>query len=211
LLGARPWFGDSQPPPAIALLPHTNYADFLASDQGVFRVAPQHYLVDPPEWAAASVNPGWAASMNLQLITGFDAFNFRHYQRYMDLLQANALQESDARVWTELIYVERADLLDGLNVKYVLTFCKPEQGPPAAASFPDEPILVVHHGIVNRVPAALLARGVGHQCFGGHYCDRARRLRTRKAAVWTHTKRLVCGNMNAQARSRRGGMPRFAN
>ena len=33
------------------------------------------------------INYGWAGPLNLQLITGFDTYNFRHYESYFDLLE----------------------------------------------------------------------------------------------------------------------------
>ncbi len=42
--------------------------DFLARDEDLFRVAPL---------GRATVNYGWSASMDLQLVTGYDPFNYR--------------------------------------------------------------------------------------------------------------------------------------
>lgn len=111
LLGVRPWFEGVEPLAGIDPLPEADYLKALAPGESPFRVAP---VMRP------TINYGWAASRELQLITGFDAYNFRHYQTYMDLLRAGRPLGAVPRVWTDVLSLARPDLLDGLNVKYVV-------------------------------------------------------------------------------------------
>jgi hypothetical protein len=98
--------------PHQQVLPVTAYQRFLASDSTVFRVA----TLNRP-----TVNYGWAASMNLQIIGGYDPYNFSHYQEYFDLLQWGAIRSKEASMWTDLVRISRTDLLDALNVKYLVS------------------------------------------------------------------------------------------
>jgi hypothetical protein len=99
--------------PHQRVLPTTAYQEFLSSDTTIFRVAT---LYRP------TVNYGWAASMGLQMIGGYDPFNFNHYQAYFDLLKRGTIRpQASARVWTDLTRISRGDLLDALNVKYLIS------------------------------------------------------------------------------------------
>ncbi len=122
-------------------LPKTAYERFLAEEATVFRVAPiSRYIV----------NYGWAAPMDLQLITGYDPFNLKHYQAYFDLLKWGATRPKEARVWTDLTRISRPDLLDALNVKYLIS---PARLVRAGARFKelmhwkDEPVFVFYVGV----------------------------------------------------------------
>jgi hypothetical protein len=67
------------------------------------------------------VNYGWAASMDLQMISGYDPYNFSHYQAYSDLLEWGEIRAREAHTWTDLTRLSRGDLLDALNVKYLIS------------------------------------------------------------------------------------------
>jgi hypothetical protein len=63
---------------------------------------------------------GSAPALGLQLVTGYDPFNLRHYQRYVDLLQFNEVREPRAAVWTDIDDLRRFDMLAALNVLYIV-------------------------------------------------------------------------------------------
>jgi hypothetical protein len=94
------------------VLPTTDYQKFLASDDTIFRIATRH---------RATVNYGWAASMDLQMISGCDPYNFSHYQAYCDLLEWGEIRPREAHAWIDLTRLSRGDLLDALNVKYLIS------------------------------------------------------------------------------------------
>ena len=79
--------------PECEVLPETSYAAFFAKDRGVFRIAPV---------GRSTINEGWAAPMNLQLVTGYDSYNLRHYQTYFDLLQGKPTSTTRPQVRTDL-------------------------------------------------------------------------------------------------------------
>lgn len=127
--------------PQVMAVPQTRYQEYISSDRSVFRIAPL---------SRATINYGWAAPMGLELVTGFDAYNLNHYQHYFDLLQYGEVQPPRARVWTDLNTVERWDLLDALNVKYLVT-PEPIYPPPAqyemVVRFEDEPTFAFYEGM----------------------------------------------------------------
>ena len=121
--------------------PATDYGRFLAADRTLFRIAPV---------GRYTVSYGWAAAMKLQLISGYEPFNLRHYQQYFGMMQSGRERREDATVWTDLIRVARWDLLDALNVKYLLAPF-PLQLPPdrfePVGSFRDQPVFVFYQGV----------------------------------------------------------------
>jgi hypothetical protein len=94
------------------VLPMTDYQGFFASDNTTFRVATIR---------RSAVNYGWAAALDLQMITGYDAYNFSHYQAYFDILEYGKMGREEAHTWTDLMKLSRTDLLDALNVKYLVS------------------------------------------------------------------------------------------
>ncbi len=121
--------------------PSTPSARLLARDPSLFRVAPVGRF---------TLAYGSAASHGLQLITGYEPYNLRRYQQYMDLLQFGHARRDDAVVWTDLMQVMRWDLLDDLNVKYLLS-SEPLALPPERFEllerFPHEPVFVFYRGM----------------------------------------------------------------
>jgi hypothetical protein len=63
---------------------------------------------------------GFAPALGLELVTGYDPFSMRHYQRYMDVLQYNVARGPRATVWTDLGEISRFDMLAALNVRYIV-------------------------------------------------------------------------------------------
>jgi hypothetical protein len=121
--------------------PVTQSSRLLAEDPSLFRVAPLGRF---------TLLYGSAASQGLQLIAGYEPYNLRRYQRYMDLLQFGQIRRDDAVVWTDLVQVTRWDLLDDLNVKYLLS-SRPLPLPAGhfdlLAGFQHEPIFVFYRGM----------------------------------------------------------------
>jgi len=69
---------------------------------------------------------GAAAPLRLQLVAGYDPFNLRHYQTYLDLLQSGGTLGNSPVVadwqpnWTDISQVSRFDMLAALNVDYLV-------------------------------------------------------------------------------------------
>ena len=121
--------------------PKTDYARFLAADPEVFRVAPLGSRVVPY---------GWAAPMGLQMISGYEPFNLRHYQEYDRLMQFGDGQLSDAITWTDFTRIARWDLFDNLNVRYVLTPSPLRPLPERlelVAQYQNQPLFVLYRGM----------------------------------------------------------------
>jgi len=123
------------------VLPDNDYQRFFAQQPGPFRIAPLHRFV---------INYGWAAPMNLQLITGFDPYNYEHYQTYFDLMQHGRPTPARARVWTDHGALTRPDLLDALNVTHLVSH-RPVPLPPArfalAAHLERQPVFIMYDGL----------------------------------------------------------------
>ncbi len=124
------------------VLPSPAYGDFFDEDAGIYRVAPI---------ARPTLNYGWAASMDLELITGFDAYNYRHYQDYMSVLTRGRVTKVAPTVWTDVNAVARPDLLDALNVKYLVTHQALPQPPGYGlpVHFADQPFFVFYRGMTE--------------------------------------------------------------
>ena len=138
--------------PTNLVVPAPDYRRYLAADRGVFRVAPSE------RW---SIQSGWAAPMGLHLVTGYEPTGYRYYGEYFDLLQANQLGPPRPRVWYDLLatrgpggahqmLLARPDLLDALNVKYVVSPYRllwPDDHFLEAATFPRQPIFFFYRGL----------------------------------------------------------------
>jgi hypothetical protein len=98
--------------PEASVSPRPDYAGFFARDESVYRIAPLHRSTMPP---------GWAASLGLQMVTGYSPYNLDHYRQFFAMMQAGEVGRSGAFSWADLVHVARRDLLDILNVKYVVS------------------------------------------------------------------------------------------
>ena len=131
--------------PQEQVLPVTDYEKFFAADRTPFRVASA---------VRNTINYGSAARKGLQLITGYDAYCFRHYRLYFELLQRGKIaHEAVPAVWLDLVGVSRWDLLAALNVKYLVMqdprgFSHPEFR--LAAHWKDQPTFVFYEGMKRR-------------------------------------------------------------
>jgi hypothetical protein len=127
--------------PRAEAAPATDYGRFLASDPALFRVAP----VGP-----YTMTYGWAAAEGLQLISGYEPFNLRHYQKYLLMMQLGGNRVVGGATWTDFLRVARWDLLDVLNVKYILAR-KPQELPPdrfeVVEQYPNQPQYVLYWGM----------------------------------------------------------------
>lgn len=131
-------------------VPDTGYRRFLAADKDLYRVATV---------ARQTVSYGWAAPMGMQLINGNDSFNYRPYQLYFELLHWGEIRRTIARAWYDLVNVSQAqgayrlnvrgDLMDALNVKYLLAPVPlefPDGHFEQAAVFRNQPLFVLYSG-----------------------------------------------------------------
>jgi hypothetical protein len=92
----------------------------------------------------------WAARMGLQLISGYEPFNLRHYHAYDGLMQRGETRLSDAITWTDFTRIARWDLFDNLNVRYVLTPAPLRPLPDRfelVAQYQDQPLFVLYRGM----------------------------------------------------------------
>ncbi|MBW2294226.1 MAG: hypothetical protein JRG94_18220 [Deltaproteobacteria bacterium] len=129
--------------PSEKVIPRPHYARFLAADPSLFRVAPI---------GRSTLNYGWGSFFQLELITGFDAYNYRHYERYIGLLTRGEIVPEGHVIWTDVNRIARLDLLDALNVKYVLTTRKIAAPPPQLVlvkELLDEPAFVFYQGMTT--------------------------------------------------------------
>jgi hypothetical protein len=125
------------------VLPQTDYAEFLSRDPEAFRVAPMGRF---------ALNYGWASFMGLELVTGFEPYNYRHYLQYISLMTTNRSVEPTPSVWVDILQIARWDLLDALNVKYVLTRKRLGKVPPhlrPRASFQEQPAYALYLGMTT--------------------------------------------------------------
>ena len=123
------------------VVPEPGYAKWLAQDPGPFRVAPLQRF---------AINYGWGALFGLELVTGFEPYNYQHYLRYMEMVATGRVVEPQPVVWTDMDRIVRWDLLDALGVKYVVSMqalkALPHDLEPVA-SFPSEPIFGFYQGL----------------------------------------------------------------
>jgi hypothetical protein len=125
--------------PVEQVLPKTSIPPGSRNDPDVYRIASFHRF---------AINYGWAAGMKLHLIGGYDPFNYRHYQQYMDILQTGNVMAVETRVWTDFINLRRRDLLDALNVKYLVLPNGPSPpGFTSVASFEKQPVFFFYRGM----------------------------------------------------------------
>ncbi len=127
--------------PIENVIPDTRYGRLLAEDNSLFRVAPlgRHAL-----------NYGWGASMGLELVTGFEPYNYRHYQRYLGVMTFHRRVEPAPVVWVDVTRVARWDFLDALNVKYLVAAQELDVVPlglARIAGFEDEPVFAFYEGL----------------------------------------------------------------
>jgi hypothetical protein len=129
--------------PHQEVIPSTAYEEFFASDNTTFRIATLH---------GPTINYGWAASMDLQMISGFEPFNLSHYQAYFDLLEWGAVGSKDARHFMDLSRISQPDFLDALNVKYLVSPA-PLRGPSRrfeeVRRWKDQPVFVFFSGMTR--------------------------------------------------------------
>jgi hypothetical protein len=119
---------------------HAEYLDMLSRSSQPARIAPLTRSL--PSY-------GSAAALGLELVTGYDPFNMRHYQRYFDLLQYNQVHGPRATVWTDIGEIRRFDMLAALNVLYIVA-PQPIDVPPEytlVASFASQPQFRFYEGV----------------------------------------------------------------
>ena len=141
---------------------------------------PQDQALPPVAWADAVNAPapdgpgriapvgrtalpfGWAASLAVQNIAGYDPFNFASYAAAFDLLQWGDVRPGAARSWYELRRLEpaadaqrlvfRPDLMDVLNVRWILSpvpLVFPDGHFAPVGTFPDQPVFRFYEGLAR--------------------------------------------------------------
>jgi hypothetical protein len=128
--------------PAAVVLPQTAVAGFFDRDETIFRVAPLY---------RHAIQPGWAAPMRLELATGYLPYNLRHYRAYLELLRFGEVTNESFYSWADLGDVTRWDLLELLNVKYVVSRTPVERlewsGFRHVAQLESQPLFVFFEGL----------------------------------------------------------------
>ena len=97
--------------PCSKALPPKEMRDFFAADTSLYRVA----SLERP-----TINFGWSASLGIQNVSGYDGFNYRHYLAYFILTDLGVAISPQASTWFYLRRLARLDMLDALNVKYLV-------------------------------------------------------------------------------------------
>jgi hypothetical protein len=92
---------------------------------------------------------GWTARLGLQSVAGYDPWNLRHYLQYADILQ-HGRPEGGARVWLDLERIQRRDLLDRLNARYLISSSALADMPGLrlVGRFSDQPSFVFYQGMI---------------------------------------------------------------
>lgn len=129
--------------PYKEVVPYTNYRSFFDSDNDLYRVA---YM------SRVAINYGWAAPMGLELITGYDSYNLKDYQDYFDILRLGFIQKPRSRVWADLNTITRLDLLNALNVKYIVTPAPlelPKNNFKPVKRFKDQQMFAFYRGFIS--------------------------------------------------------------
>ncbi len=137
--------------PHSVAVPDTDYQRYLAADEDIFRTAPVG------RW---TISYGWAQPMGLQLISGYDSFNYRQYAEFFDLLQWGEIKRTIARAWYDLVHVVktanlrrlacRGDMMDVLNVKYIVSPIPlefPDEHFEQVAEYADQPMFRLYYGM----------------------------------------------------------------
>jgi hypothetical protein len=105
--------------PYATVMPPPEVREFFAADPSLYRVV----SLDRP-----TLNFGWSASLGIQSISGYDSFNYRHYLAYFLIMGTGEVYLPGPTAWLYLREIARMDLLDALNVKYLVS--------PAPLTFP---------------------------------------------------------------------------
>jgi hypothetical protein len=128
--------------PAAYVLPRPEFADVLARDATVFRIAP---------YGRDTLQPGWAAPLNLQLVSGNLPYNFKAYRTFLEMMETSRVRHGGAYAWADFERVVRRDMLDVLNVKYVLSYAPldlvTEAGFQEVAHLESQPIFAFFYGM----------------------------------------------------------------
>ena len=102
--------------------------------------------------SASTPNFGSTSPLGLQLVPGYDPFIFRHYQTYTDIVQFGQVAETHPAVWSTLDQIVRWDLVDALNVAFVVSPAPLRTVPPGyvlAHVFEDQPQFRFYEGVVR--------------------------------------------------------------
>jgi hypothetical protein len=125
--------------PTSAINPQLPVAESIDRSQGPYRVMDEFPLAYP-----------WCRSLGLEIITGYDPYSFAHYRLYLAMLSGtwNVMKSPGSHVL--LGGVRRLDMLDALNVRYILR--RPSKRDPASGwrevgRWPEHPAYRLHVGV----------------------------------------------------------------
>lgn len=127
--------------PYAKVVPETPYKIFFNQDRSIYRIAPV---------GRYAISYGWAASFGLELISGYDPVNLKHYQDYFDIMTGGKEMQSPLKIWRDLTSIARLDLLDALNVKYIAALSPQpldEEKFELVCRFSDVPIFIFYKGL----------------------------------------------------------------
>jgi len=93
------------------ILSQNEYLEIFEKDKDKFRVAPIY----------RTITFGWAESLGLEIVSGYDPINLNSYAKYFYLIRGDNPRDAKGAFWLTLQYIKRQDLLDILNVKYLVS------------------------------------------------------------------------------------------
>jgi len=128
--------------PAAELQPQLPVVEGIDRTRGPYRATSQFPLAYP-----------WCRSLGLEIITGYDPYSFAHYRRYLAKLSGKSSLATSPRSLVKLKRVARSDMLDALNVRYILRTPlqpKPADGWHEAGRWPNHPAYRTRPGVVQR-------------------------------------------------------------
>ena len=95
--------------PAAELQPQLPVVEGIDRTRGPYRAMNQSFLAYP-----------WCHSLGLEIITGYDPYSFAHYRRYLQTLSGENKVAVSPGSLVRPTRVRRFDMLDALNVRYIL-------------------------------------------------------------------------------------------
>jgi hypothetical protein len=129
--------------PHAVLSPKLPILAELELDAGPYRLA---------SFGRLPLNYGWTALHQLQVVSGYDPYAFAHYREFAALIEGRNRLLDSPRTHLEISRVERFDLLERLNVRYLIgrrPLTLPE-GWRLKQSWPRHPGFFFRWGIVDQ-------------------------------------------------------------
>jgi hypothetical protein len=140
---------------AESLMPRPKVVRAAIEDRGAFRIA---------TLGRGAFTYGWAEPLGLRLVNGYEPYNLQRYAEYMQLLQWDSVRYRGPVVSTHLDDIVRWDLLDSLNVRYLVApvgVQLPIDRFEPLGVFQGESVFVPYHGM-RRIDLALHRNRAAH-------------------------------------------------